>query len=238
LLLQIDNRMATFDLHLTIVRHGKSMGNEKGFFAGHMDVDLCEAGYQQAKLTAEVLKDETFDLAFASDMTRAVNTAEVVLKTSGLTSITKDKLMRERCYGVMEGKNRSDVIEHARQMGVQVDPRDPTRNFVPQGGETEDEVKTRAIQFIEKLLASDEVCGRSSGRRILLSGHSGWIRELVNWLAGGHKVSGIPADKLHSRPSNGSITEFSLVVKERHLVSGKCTRFYDDSHIQRNVVSF
>jgi len=231
----------TVQLHLTIVRHGRSMGNHIGFYAGHMDVDLNPEGREQAKLTGAALEGETFDMVFSSDMKRTVDTATLVLNGSGCTAeaapaIQKDKLMRERGYGVMEGKGMKEITKYATQLGVEVDPKDPTRNFVPEGAETEEDVDARASEFMKKLFSLESLAERES-HSILLSGHSGWIRGFVNLLRATGKVTHIP-EKHNARPSNGAITKFTLEIEAvtRQLVSGKCTRFFDCSHISNSVI--
>ena len=45
-------------MYIYIVRHGQSLGNLKGGFAGHTDYPLSELGHKQSRLTADFLKDE------------------------------------------------------------------------------------------------------------------------------------------------------------------------------------
>lgn len=249
-----------------LVRHGKSESNEAGYYSGHLDVNLVKSGVEQAVLTGQALKDETFDLVVSSDLKRAQHTAHHLLlqnnhigkikSTAVATSdhdadqllgniIQADVLLRERSYGVMEGKSKSDFIKKALELGIQdCNPKEPTRCFTPEGGESEEEVKARVSLFIKKLFANDNLVGRQGDdgagiKQILLASHSGWIRTFVDWMNETGKVSGITADGLGSKLSNGAITKFALTIdpETRQLIDGKCLSLYDDSHISSHIIS-
>ena len=62
-------------LHLTLVRHGTTAWNESGRWQGLTDNPLGPGGEAQARLLRDRLAGETFDQIYASDLTRAVQTA-------------------------------------------------------------------------------------------------------------------------------------------------------------------
>lgn len=64
--------------HFHLVRHGESDGNLRGTFSGRADVALTELGRRQAQLTAEYLAKKRIDVAYASDLVRAFETAEII----------------------------------------------------------------------------------------------------------------------------------------------------------------
>ena len=55
-----------------IVRHGETEQNREGIIQGQMDTVLNEEGLIQAHLCGEALKDIDFEIAFTSDLKRAV----------------------------------------------------------------------------------------------------------------------------------------------------------------------
>src|ERR1700761_8734083 len=67
---------------LVLIRHGESIWNLENRFTGWTDVDLSEAGFQQAKRAGELLKkyDYNFDVGFASLVKRSIKTLHVVLE--------------------------------------------------------------------------------------------------------------------------------------------------------------
>ena len=60
---------------LYLIRHGQSAGNAEGRFGGHSATPLSELGFQQARMTADVLCREGINAIYASDLLRAVQTA-------------------------------------------------------------------------------------------------------------------------------------------------------------------
>lgn len=233
---------------VTLVRHARSLGNEAGYYCGQLDVDLVQAGVEQAELTGKVLKDETFDLVISSGLKRALKTALVILQQNNNISnddandyqsiIKTDELMKERSFGVMEGKNHSDFIKKALELGIQdVDHKYPSRNFTPEGGESEADVDARVSLFIKKLFANEMLDvgpEERSIKQVLLTSHSGWIRSFVRILYKTGKVSGITEDQMGSKLSNCAISKFAFTIdpETRQLIAGKCLCLFDGSHIE------
>jgi len=58
--------------YLVLVRHGLSDYNKQGLWTGWDNPPLVPEGVEQAKKTAEELKDIKFDFAYSSDQLRAV----------------------------------------------------------------------------------------------------------------------------------------------------------------------
>jgi len=87
---------------LYLIRHGQSAGNAEGRFGGHGPTPLSELGLQQAEKTANVLAKEGLDVIYASDLYRAVQTAEPLARLLDIPVHTSDAF-RERHVGVLEG---------------------------------------------------------------------------------------------------------------------------------------
>lgn len=66
--------------HITLLRHGESVGNAGNYYQGRHEFDLSERGEAQVQaLAAEWLADGvTFDLVIASPLLRARRTAEII----------------------------------------------------------------------------------------------------------------------------------------------------------------
>lgn len=64
------NRMA--HAHIYFVRHGETDENRTKIFQGQLDTLLNKDGIEQARRVAEALRHISFDLAFTSDLSRAV----------------------------------------------------------------------------------------------------------------------------------------------------------------------
>ena len=96
-----------------IVRHGQTLLNSLDRAQGWADSPLTEAGKQMAADIGQKLKGIDFDAAYASDMLRAVQTAELVLEAGGKSGvpIEKDARLREWCLGCMEAENNGVFIK-------------------------------------------------------------------------------------------------------------------------------
>ena len=102
-------------IHLTLVRHGQSLWNEKNLFTGWRDIDLSAKGVLEARAAAALLKKQglVFDFACASSLKRAGRTLQILLEGLDQTRIpvvTSWKL-NERHYGALQGMNKQAAKE-------------------------------------------------------------------------------------------------------------------------------
>ncbi len=93
---------------LIFVRHGESEGNKSSRFNGNLDLELTDRGRIQAQKTAEYLDRYKIDKVYASDLSRAFETAEIIGKRQ-YVSVIKNKNLREIFGGDFEGKIYSDL---------------------------------------------------------------------------------------------------------------------------------
>jgi broad specificity phosphatase PhoE len=151
------------------VRHGESTWNELGLIQGQNDLaQLTNEGREQARAVAETLKSLGFDRLVTSDLARARQTAEIIGSELDL-ALTADSLLRERCFGVLEGQPQ-EILDSARSGivdGVIVDP-----DARPEGGESFRDVVTRVGIFVEATRDDGD------GERLLVVTHGGAIRAL------------------------------------------------------------
>ena len=61
-----------------VVRHGETMANRTGLLQGQTECPLNDNGRAQAAAAGERLKDMHFDAAYASTLSRAWETAEII----------------------------------------------------------------------------------------------------------------------------------------------------------------
>jgi len=88
---------------ILLLRHGQSEGNEGGRFGGHGPTPLTALGRRQAEATARALLAEGgLSAIFASDLVRAMQTAEPIVAATGIAMRTTPAL-RERSVGVFTG---------------------------------------------------------------------------------------------------------------------------------------
>ncbi|OBZ65776.1 hypothetical protein A0H81_14338 [Grifola frondosa] len=82
-----------------IVRHGETEENKQGIMQGQLDTVLNAAGEMQARHTARALEEVPFELAYSSDLSRAVKTAEIILEKHPGVRLEKHEALRERGSG-------------------------------------------------------------------------------------------------------------------------------------------
>ncbi|XP_073932347.1 fructose-2,6-bisphosphatase TIGAR isoform X2 [Castor canadensis] len=134
---------------LTVIRHGETRFNKEKILQGQgIDEPLSETGLKQAVAAGGFLTNVTFTHAFSSDLTRTKQTMCGILEKSKFCkdlTVKYDSRLRERKYGVAEGKPLSELRAMAKAAGEECPM------FTPPGGETLAQVKMRGKDFFEFL---------------------------------------------------------------------------------------
>ena len=99
-------------MKLFLVRHGETVDNVKGVYAGSLDSQLTNHGVEQTRLLGAYLaqNDVKFTNVFASPLSRAFRTADAIRKAQPKElslEIVKVQELIERDYGPYEGKSFS-----------------------------------------------------------------------------------------------------------------------------------
>lgn len=161
-----------------LVRHGQTLWNLAMKYQGHCDVALTEKGIEQAELAALRLADEPIAAVYASDLCRALKTAECIAREHDLpvTTITE---LREINFGEWEGftfkgLNERLKLEYNSEWSEAMAKifTHPDEAQIP-GGETFRQVKERATKALESLVA------KHPNQTIVVVSHGGTIRTLL-----------------------------------------------------------
>jgi broad specificity phosphatase PhoE len=94
---------------LYIFRHGLTEHNKNKIFCGRTDSKLTPEGIKQAEELAEKLKGKKIDLGIYSDLSRAKDTLDIVLKYHPNTKKEPSSLILERDYGDLTGKSKTEL---------------------------------------------------------------------------------------------------------------------------------
>ena len=133
---------------LLLVRHGQSVGNVKQILQGQDNGMLTDLGREQAAEVARRLKNEPIDAFLASDLTRAVETCQIIAQPhSG--KIRTTPLLRERDWGDFTGESIPELKD----------------KVWPDNVETIGHLKDRARRFL------DLVRREYPGQTVLAVGH-------------------------------------------------------------------
>ena len=232
--------MNQVQMHLTIVRHGNTNDNNRWRVAGNTDSPLNSTGQYQAKLVAARLQNEHFDQVCTSDLSRAYNTAATIVKLNKSFNdekrIEKHPELRERHFGVAE---KSMILQHyknAKKAGFK--NRFEMTGFVPEGGESDEDVNRRMSIFVKKLIEK-RLKMENPNWRVLITSHGITMRELFTCLVKEHGCSGISDEIIRNKYTlakspNTAVTEFTLNIdrKSGKIVEGKCTLLKCKKHLE------
>jgi len=110
--------------NLILIRHGQSIWNKEKRFTGFVDVKLTEEGKSQAELAGHFINDLNIeiDAYFTSQLERAINTLNIILKILHKSNVTVNKSwkLNERHYGGLTGLNKDDTIKKYGKKQVQI----------------------------------------------------------------------------------------------------------------------
>ncbi|MDA7946535.1 MAG: 2,3-bisphosphoglycerate-dependent phosphoglycerate mutase [Hyphomicrobiaceae bacterium] len=162
---------------LVLVRHGQSVWNAKNLFTGWKDVDLTDAGIEEARRAGTALKAQgiAFDIAYTSALIRAQRTLDLILEElgqSGLETI-RDQALNERDYGDLVGLNKEEM---ARKVGAeQVHIWRRSFDVAPPGGESLKDTAERTLPYFEDKIMPDVLAGKN----VIVAAHGNSLRSIV-----------------------------------------------------------
>ena len=155
---------------IIIIRHGETEWNKTGRFQGHSDVPLSAEGRTQAETLGKNLIVDHVDAIYASDLTRAMETAAPLAARFGLPVIS-DPQLRELNFGAWEGRNFNDVnAENPNAMKNFYT--DPEQADIPES-EPFPEFPRRVAGRVREIVAHER------GKRVVIVSHGASIRILL-----------------------------------------------------------
>jgi broad specificity phosphatase PhoE len=155
----------------SFVRHGESVANFEGWFAGQRDAPLTPRGEAQAIAARRGLDGVPFGRAFASDLQRAWRTAELLLDGRDVR-LTASAALRERCCGEWEQRSIAEIA-NTGDMHVFI-----SWTARPPGGESLRDTAARALRFLHEI---------DDGTDTLIVAHGALLRATVGLADGMHR---------------------------------------------------
>ena len=158
-----------------LVRHGATVLSAEDRYAGSVDAALSDEGRAQARGLGARLAGEPIVSVYASPMSRAMETAALIVANRGLDVVPVPEI-RETDHGHWEAKTREEIRasfpdEYARW------ERDPF-TFAPSNGETGLHVLARALP------AFLTIVDRHPDSVVLVVSHKATIRLVIGELLG------------------------------------------------------
>jgi broad specificity phosphatase PhoE len=194
-----------------LVRHGETEWNKEGRSQGcSNDIPLSEVGMIQANAIANRLKNESIDLFFSSNLTRAVQTAKAIAVHHNKEVIMYKEFM-EISFGAWEGLRFDEIKE--KYIDVYKIWRDTPHIAKVPGAESILEIKERSMT---KLM---EIINTEKDKNILIVSHGITIKVLIA------SIMGIDLSNLHKiRQDNTALNIFEYRNNNfyTHLVNDTC----------------
>jgi 2,3-bisphosphoglycerate-dependent phosphoglycerate mutase len=168
-----------------VVRHGETQWNVEHRIQGFGNSPLTARGEAQADAIGERLARERFDALVASDLGRAMQTAQRIAARTG-HQVIPDARLRERNFGIGEGMTYAEI--DARFPGAFSRTQEMDPDFrVPQG-ETRREFHERIMHAFEALASEHD------GQRICVVAHGGVLAAIYR------VIHDIPVAQPHTIP--------------------------------------
>lgn len=171
-------------IRLIAVRHGETDWNRIRRLQGHTDIPLNANGFAQADRLAEALAGEPIAAVHASDLSRAVATAEPAARRLKLP-IRRDPRLRERDYGVLEGKTFPEILASFPDEAERLRLRDPAHT-IP-GGESQRSFYHRVVEAVSSIANGGAAGGLDDGDALLIVTHGG-VLDMLYRAAFGHPL--------------------------------------------------
>ncbi len=153
---------------ILLVRHGETDWNVERRVQGHTDRPLNETGEAQARALADELRGERLDAVYASNLSRARETARAVADPLGL-AVEELPALREKHFGTWEGLLDTEIRE-----------RFPESQNGPWGdAEVMAEVSERVLDAL-RTIAENHPDGR-----VLVVSHGGPLRAVLRSIDAG-----------------------------------------------------
>ncbi len=165
--------------NILLVRHGETEWNLVGRWQGTTDIPLSDNGRAQARELGERLRGHGIARVFASNLSRARETAEIVTATLDLNvPVVVDARLRERGYGCFEGLTRDECAARFPDAWekYQID-----RRVVPPDGESQTAIITRVMAVMREIASVADLPDDAS---VLVVSHGGSIRSFVHAAVG------------------------------------------------------
>lgn len=192
--------MSSNDTLILAIRHGETAWNKATRIQGQLDIGLNETGLRQADAVGQALAGETVHAVYASDLSRATQTATPLARAKGL-AIGPVQGLRERHFGLWQGETYGDIERKYPEDFARWRVREA--DFAVEGAESLCVLQARMTQTLQDLAQGHK------GQTIAIFTHGGCL-DIVYRLA-----TGLPLQALRTWPISNAV-----VNRLRYVHSG------------------
>ncbi|AQT77799.1 2,3-bisphosphoglycerate-dependent phosphoglycerate mutase [Chlamydia gallinacea] len=185
---------------LILLRHGKSVWNEKNLFTGWVDIPLSQQGIDEAQQAGHIIRDFPIDCIFTSSLVRSLMTALLAMthhnskkipyiihddpqhqlmskiysnEESNMIPLYRSSALNERMYGELQGKNKEETAKQFGEEQVRLWRR--SYKIAPPQGESLYNTGERTIPYFQKNI----VPLLKNGKHVFVSAHGNSLRSLI-----------------------------------------------------------
>jgi probable phosphoglycerate mutase len=198
-------------MRILLIRHGRQNSP-----LCNVDVPLSDEGRRQAELLGERLVGEQIDAVWSSNLTRAVETADIINEKLNAARVIREEL-KEISFGDMEGLS-DEVIADRYEDFLRARSK-MEKDLTYPGGECAADVLSRTLPVMREIMSQDY-------EAVAVVTHGGVIRSLVAHYLG-MNLARIPL--LATSLENCGITELWIHKHDGRVI---LNRFNDASHLE------
>ncbi|WP_157813917.1 MULTISPECIES: histidine phosphatase family protein [unclassified Microbacterium] len=156
---------------LILLRHGETDWNRERRIQGLSDIPLNDTGRAQAREAGALLRVELANggpvVMVSSDLSRAIETAEIIAEALGSSGPRHYPGLRERGYGQAEGA----LVDEVPLLFGSAE-----RDLIP-GAESSVDLRERALRTLDEIAA--DVARETPGAAVVAVAHGALIAEIV-----------------------------------------------------------
>lgn len=159
-----------------LVRHGQSQANVEDVYG--LDTPLSQVGVSQMNTLCEKLRNTKFDAIYSSNLLRSKQSAHIIAQKHNL-EIHEIVELREREYGVLEGRKGSEVEKTFKELFIMrssLEYEDRLKFKFSPTYESDEELMRRIVDTLTHLASNN------LGKTILIVSHVAAIKSLLLYL--------------------------------------------------------
>jgi broad specificity phosphatase PhoE len=207
---------------IILIRHGQSTANASGVWQGQKDFPLSEEGRHQAVAAGRALKGTRISSVYASPLSRALETAEIVAREAGFPGeVIPLPGLTERRGGVLEGHTWAEQEARNPEFAKKFLALPEEERWAFAGAETDEEILTRFEKAFSDIRSLHHVDG--NGASVVIS-HGGIMRAFLrdrfgpSVLPGSERAPNASITRLLYDPANPDcVPQLLELASTRHL---------------------
>jgi broad specificity phosphatase PhoE len=161
---------------MILIRHGQSTANASGVWQGQLNFPLSEQGRLQAAYTGRALRGTKISGVYASPLSRAFETAEIVAREAGFSGeVVPIPDLMERHGGILEGHTWAEQEARNPAFAEKFLALPEEERWTLVGAETDEEILARFERALSEILSRHHT---DDGSLVVVS-HGGVMRAFL-----------------------------------------------------------